>query len=116
MTALITPEQHAQLLANGAAYGTDKNFDPPPVVKLFTPDAAYTWLLAHIEPECPGVGWGLSDLGLGYPETGFLYLSGGVIVRGRLCLRIERDLHFRARKPLSAYACDAHRAGMIVTG
>lgn len=44
------------------------------------------------------------------------YLSGGVIVRGRLGLRIERDLHFRARKPLSAYACDAHRAGMIVTG
>lgn len=116
MTALITPEQRAQLLANGAAYGTDENYDPFPVLKLFTPDAAYTWLLAHIEPECPEVAWGLSDLGLGYPETGFLYLGAVVIVRGRLGLRVERDLRFTARKPLSAYARDAHRAGMIVTG
>jgi len=115
MTTLITPEQRAQLLANGAAYGTDKNYDPTPVVKLFTPDAAYTWLLAHIEPECPEVGWGLSDLGLGYPETGFLYLTGVVIVRGRLGLRVERDLRFKGRQPLSAYVRDAQRAGMIVT-
>ena len=116
MTALIMPEQHAQLLANGAAYGTDETFDPPPVVKLFTPDAACTWLLTHAEPECPGVAWGLVDLGLGYPETGFLYLSNVVIVRGRLGLRVERDLHFKARKPLSAYTRDAQQAGMIVTG
>ncbi len=116
MTALITPEQRAQLLANGAAYGTDEDFDPFPVLKLFTPDAAYAWLLAHIEPACPEVAWGLSDLGLGYPETGFLYLSGVVIVRGRLGLRVERDLRFTARKPLSAYARDAQRAGMIITG
>ncbi len=59
MTALITPEQRVQLLANGAAYGTDENFDPLPVVKLFTPDAAYTWLLSHAEPGCPEVAWGL---------------------------------------------------------
>lgn len=116
MTVLITPEQRAQLLANGATFQADGAFDPPPVVKLFTPDAGCSWLLTHIEPECPEVGWGLSDLGLGYPETGFLYLSGVVIVRGRLGLRVERDLHFTARKPLSAYARDAQRAGMIVTG
>lgn len=116
MTALITPEQRAQLLANGAALKTDADYDPYPVVKLFTPGAGYSWLLTHIEPECPQVGWGLSDLGLGYPETSFLYLSEVAIVRGRLGLRVERDLHFKARKPLSAYALDAQQAGMIVTG
>lgn len=116
MTVLITPEQRAQLLANGAALKTDANYDPRPVLKLFTPDAAYSWLLTHIEPEYPQVAWGLSDLGLGYPETGFLYLGSVVIVRGRLGLRVERDLHFKARKPLSAYARDAQQAGMIVTG
>ena len=116
MTVLITPEQRAQLLTNGAAFHADSAFDPPPVVKLFTPDAGYSWLLTHIEPECPEVAWGLSDLGLGYPKTGFLYLSRAVIVRGRLGLRVERDLHFRARKPLSAYTRDAQQAGMIVTG
>lgn len=58
----------------------------------------------------------MSDLGLGYPETGFLYLNAVAIVRGGLGLRVERDLHFKARKPLSAYTRDAQQAGMIVTG
>ena len=58
-----------------------------------------------------------------------MYLSGIAMVRGRLGLRVERDLHFTARKPLSAYARDAqpepaadhrdpaevHRAGSRMT-
>ena len=82
----------------------------------FTPDAAYTWLIAHINPDCPEVAWGLCDVGLSHPGTGPVYLSGIAMVRGRLGLRVERDLHFTARKPLSAYARDAQQAGMIVTG
>ena len=116
MTVLITPEQRAQLLANGAQHSTNEEYDPVPVVKLFTPDAAYTWLIAHIDPDCPEVAWGLCDIGLGHPGTGPVYLSGIAMVRGRLGLRVERDLHFMARKPLSAYARDAQQAGMIVTG
>ncbi len=116
MTVLITQEQRAQLLANGTTFDTDENYDPHPVVKLFTPDAGCTWLLTHIEPDCPDVAFGLCELGLGYPEKGSVYLSEIAIVRGRLGLRVERDLHFTAKKPLSAYARDAHRAGMIVTG
>ena len=116
MTVLITPEQRAQLLANGAQHNTDEDYDPVPVVKLFTPDAACTWLIVHINPDYPEVAWGLCDLGLGHPETGPVYLSGIAMVRGRLGLRVERDLHFMARKPLSAYARDAQQAGMIVTG
>jgi len=116
MTMLITQEQRAQLLANSATFDTDENYDPCPIVKLFTPDAGCTWLLVHIEPECPNIAWGLCDLGLGYPETGSVYLSEIAIVRGRLGLRVERDLNFTAKQPLSAYARDAHRTGMIVTG
>ena len=41
MTKLITDEQRAQLLANGRQSLGQENFDPAPVVKLFTPDAAY---------------------------------------------------------------------------
>ena len=116
MTVLITPEQRAQLLANGAQHSMNEDYDPVPVVKLFTPDAAYTWLIAHINPVCPEIAWGLCDVGLGHPGTGPVYLSGIAMVRGRLGLRVERDLHFTARKPLSAYARDAQQAGMIVTG
>lgn len=116
MTVLITQEQREKLLANGATFDADANYDPHPVLKLFTPDAACTWLLTHIEPDCPNVAWGLCDLGLGHPETGSVYLNEIAMVRGRLGLRVEQDLHFTARKPLSAYARDARQAGMIVTG
>lgn len=45
MTKLITDEQCAQLLANGRQFLEQENFDPAPVVKLFTPDAGATRLL-----------------------------------------------------------------------
>jgi len=112
---LITQEQRAQLLANGALSNTNENHDPRPVVKLFTPDGSATWLLASLDPECPDVAEGLYDLGFGHPEIGSVYLSEIEAVRGGLGLPVERDLHFTAAKPLSAYARDAYRAGQIVT-
>jgi len=112
---LITQEQRAQLLANGTLSNTDENYDPPPVVKLFTPDGSATWLLASLDPECPDIGFGLCDLGFGYPEMGSVRLSEIEAIRGGLGLPVERDLHFTAKKPLSAYARDAHQAGQIVT-
>lgn len=48
------------------------------------------------------------------PELGRVSLQELAAVRGRLGLPIERDLHFRAEKRLSAYARDARRAGQIV--
>ena len=112
---LITQEQRAQLLANGALSNTDESYDPPPVVKLFTPDGSATWLLASLDPDRPDVGFGLCDLGVGCPEMGSVYVSEILDVRGGLGLPVERDLHFTAKKPLSAYARDARQAGQIVT-
>ena len=43
MTKLITDELRAKLLVNGRQSLADEGFDPPPVVKLFTPDAGATW-------------------------------------------------------------------------
>ena len=37
--ALITDEQRVMLLANGRESLQNPDFDPAPVVKLFTPDA-----------------------------------------------------------------------------
>ncbi len=112
---LITQEQRAQLLANGALSNTDENHDPLPVVKLFTPDGSATWLLASLDPECPDIAEGLCDLGFGHPEMGSVRLSEIEAVRGGLGLPVERDLHFTPKKPLSAYARDARRTGQIVT-
>lgn len=116
MTPLITQEQRALLLAHGAEFNRNEDFDPPPVVKLFTPDAGATWLLASLDPESPEVAFGLCDLGVGCPEMGSVYLTEIEEVRGALGLRVERDLHFVGSKPLSAYAAEARRAGGVVDG
>jgi len=50
---LFTQEQRAKLLANGRATLADPSFDPWPVVKLFAPDGAATWLVTEIDPEEP---------------------------------------------------------------
>ena len=114
MTKLITDEQRTQLLANGRQSLENENSDPTPVVKLFTPDAGATWLLTEIDPDDHDHAFGLCDLGLGAPELGWVSLQELTTVRGRLGLPVERDLHFRAEKRLSAYARDARQAGRIV--
>ncbi len=115
MTNLITDVQRAQLLSNGRQSLTDEGFDPPPVVKLFTPDAGATWLLTEIDPDDEDHMFGLCDLGLGFPELGYVSLAELMSVRGRLGLLVARDLHFTASKPISAYAREARLAGRIVT-
>lgn len=114
MNALITDEQRLLLLANGRQTLQNPDFDPAPVVKLFTPDAGATWLLTEIDPNEHDHAFGLCDLGLGAPELGWVSLQELATVRGRLGLQVERDLHFRANKRLSAYARDARLAGRIV--
>lgn len=108
----ITDEQRALLLTNGRESLENPDFDPAPVVKLFTPDAGATWLLTEIDPD--DLAFGLCDLGLGMPEIGWVSLQELATVRGRLGLPIERDLHFRAEKRLSAYSRDARLAGRVV--
>lgn len=114
MTNLITDVQRAQLLANGRQSLTDEGFDPLPVVKLFTPDAGATWLLTEIDPDDDNHAFGLCDLGLGFPELGYVSLAELATVRGRLGLPVERDLHFKADEPISAYAREARMSGRIV--
>ena len=112
---LLTEAQRRELLANGQRSAAGDQIDPLPVVKLFTPDAGATWLLSELDPEDPDRAFGLCDFGLGYPEIGYVSLTELASVRGRLGLPVERDLHFAADRPLSAYAAEAGRRGRIVT-
>ncbi|WP_428610602.1 DUF2958 domain-containing protein [Sedimenticola sp.] len=59
MKTLITEHQRTQLLANGQAHAEGQDIDPPPVVKLFTPDAKATWLLTELDPEDGDTAFGL---------------------------------------------------------
>lgn len=115
---LLTPTIHDQLVRNGltrAALAADGKPAPDfiPVVKLFTPDAACTWLLTELDPEEPDIAFGLCDLGMGFPELGCVRISEIEAVRGALDLPVERDLYFEPVYTLSVYARAAHRAAAI---
>ena len=78
--AFITDEQRIVLLANGRESLENPDFDPAPVVKLFTPDAGATWLLTEIDPDDHDHAFGLCDLGLGCRKS-----AGSVFPNWRPC-------------------------------
>ena len=114
---LLTSDIKARLLENGRLQeevrGANAELDFFPPLKLFTPDAACTWLLSELDPEDPDIAFGLCDLGMGCPELGSVRISELEAVRGRLGLPVERDRHFRASHSLITYTRAAQRAGGI---
>ncbi|WP_428977747.1 DUF2958 domain-containing protein [Lichenibacterium minor] len=98
-----------------ASRSAGEDVNPYPLVELFTPNANATWLLAELDPGEPDRAFGLSDLGLGLPELGYVALSELRAIRGPLGLAVERDQHFIADRQLSAYADVAHDRRRIET-
>ena len=115
---LLTKSIRDRLIANGKAQdivrGTKHEFDLKPVVKLFTPWGACTWLLSELDPTNPDIVFGLCDLGVGCPELGAVSISELESIRGPFGLRIERDIHWTPVKTINAYAEDAYAAERIV--
>ena len=109
----FTKAERRQLLLNGQRSAFGKEIDPFPVVKLFLPDGAATWLLSELDPADPNRAFGLCDLGLGSPELGFIDLAELASIRGHIKLPVSRDVYFQADKPLSVYAAEATATGRI---
>lgn len=107
---------HFALRANGmtgrALEGRGERFDPLPVIKLFNPVGAATWIATELEEDDDTL-FGLADLGFGSPELGSFSLSEIASVRLPFGLRIERDLAFEPLAPLSVWADTARRMGAI---
>jgi len=111
---LITPEIAAALRANAIANAAgDDRRDPAPVLKLFNPVGAATWLATELDDDGDTL-FGLADLGFGCPELGYFSLSEIAAVRLPFGLGIERDLGFASAVPLSVWADTARRAGSIL--
>ena len=109
---MIVIPQHLwdRLLANGQAPdGTDHL----PVVKFFDPAGAATWLVTEVCPDDHDSLFGLCDLGMGFPELGYVSLAELKGTNNRLGIPLERDLFFAPRHPLSVYAEAARRAERI---
>lgn len=110
---LVTDDERTQLLANGKARFAVRDFDPIPVVKLFTPDAHATWLLAALDPGDGDTAWGLCDVGIGMPELGTVRLSSLASIVGPRDRPVLRDRYFHPVRPLSEYARLARANGSI---
>ena len=72
---LLTIEHESRMLANAEANACrivheQEPEDFHPVVKLFCPWNGATWLLTELDPDNPGIAFGLCDLGLGHSELG----------------------------------------------
>lgn len=114
MHPLITDDERTQLLVNGETRTSAKGFDPMPVVKLFTPDAHATWLLAALDPADADTAWGLCDVVIGMPELGTVRLSDLASIVGPRNRPILCDRSFRPARPLSEYAHLARLNGSIL--
>ena len=86
-------------------YGTEKNPDPTTWIRLFTPDAGWTWYITEFDGEdrCFGLVIGHAI------ELGYFLLSDITCARGRFGLPVERDLFFQPR-PLSEVRARHDRA------
>lgn len=72
-------------------YATETISDPSCQIKLFTPDANWTWYIIEINEDnelCFGFVAGLEN------ELGYFAISELEQVRGALNLPVERDLSF----------------------
>lgn len=115
---LLTPDLREALRANDIARRTARREglpepDPVPLVKLFNPLGAATWLATELDADGDTL-FGLADLGFGCPELGCFSLSEIAAIRLPFALRIERDLGFEGLVPLSDWADWARRAGSII--
>ncbi|HEK0718907.1 DUF2958 domain-containing protein [Pseudomonas aeruginosa] len=111
---LITETEREQLLANGHAWAVGQAVDLLPVVRLFTPDAHATWLLASLDPSDENTAYGLCDVGIGMPALGTVKLSELASIVGPLKRPIMRDLYFQATRTLSEYTRIAQLNGSIM--
>lgn len=107
---LLTVADRVELLVNGLNSGIQHK----PVLKLFAPDAAATWLISESDPDDADRLFGLCDLGLGAPELGYVSLAEILTVRGHLGLPVERDMHFVATMTLTDYANAARLTGRVI--
>jgi len=105
---LLTAELREKLRANAKAPGADHL----PVVKLFNPAGAGTWLATELGDDDDTL-FGIADLGFGCPEVGSFSLDELASLRLPFGLRIERDIAFSTEHSLSAWAEAARATGSL---
>jgi hypothetical protein len=109
---LFTRAQYEQLLRNASQEQREK--DHIPVVKLHLPGTGCAWLLTELDPDDPLRAFGLCDLGMGFPELGYVDLSKIASLKLPLNVTLQQDESFTGKCPLSVYASAARACGFIL--
>jgi len=115
---LLPPALRFQLRANAIARRAAQRDgrsepDPLPVLKLFNPIGAATWLATELDADDDTL-FGLADLSFGCPELGSFSLREIASARLPYGLGIERDLGFTTSHRLSTWTAWARRSGSII--
>lgn len=116
MCRLIPQELREKMIENARDMLKGREDDHPPVIKLFSIASSATWLLSELNPFEPTIAYGLCDLGMGFPELGYVSLEElESIQHPSLPIPlIVRDEHFDAEYLMSVYA-EAARQHQSIT-
>ena len=98
---LITKEIEKKLRANlGKGFRNTK-----PWLKLFTPFGSATWLISELHDHGEDIHlFGLCDLGMGYPELGYISLKEIEDLNADSGIpKVERDLYWEPKADLKLY-------------
>jgi len=109
---LFNEKQYQKLLENGS----DPGKDHAPVVRVHLPFTQCVWLLSELDPENTDICFGLCDLGMGFPELGYVSIQE-IIAEGKDVLGIipECDDTFEGLYPMSVYQAAARSKSKITT-
>ena len=90
----------------------ENSHDPYPVAHLYLPGGRHQWLLTELDDD--NVAFGLCDLGMGFPEPGYVDLNEVMAAAASVNVKLCCTADFRAIAPLSVYADQACLAQHIV--
>jgi hypothetical protein len=108
---LLTKEIERALISNFRKNTETGEENFKPVLKLFG-GAACTWLITEYDQENE-LFFGLADLGLGFPELGWISRKELEGLRFQYGLGVERDRSFYPDKTLREYAQEARELRRI---
>lgn len=75
---------------------TDGTKGDLPAVYIFTPDAQATWVVWEYDADTKE-GFGMADLGMGFPELGYVSIDELLQLRGPFGLEVETDTRLNTR-------------------
>jgi hypothetical protein len=107
---LITREQFALLLLNGANNEIDSKENLQPVIKLSNPASSETWLVASVNPDDPDKAYCLYNSGEGLQEYKNISIENVVNYQGTFSdKKVERVENWIPSKSLAEYFTEAQK-------